>query len=76
MPPTAAPTAIVPRMTSRTGSSSDVEEEQGGEIAERENRADAEIDAAGDQAERHAKGDEAELGVEPHQRKQNSRIPA
>ncbi len=47
----------------------DVEQEQRGEIAEREDGADAEIDATGDQAERHADGDEAELGVEPHQRK-------
>ena len=56
-------------MTSGTGSSAHVEQEQGGEIAEREHGADAEIDAAGDQAKRHADGDEAELGVEPHQRK-------
>ena len=56
-------------MTSRNRQFGDVQEEQGGEIAEREDGADTEIDAAGDQAERHAEGDEAELGVEPHQRK-------
>ena len=41
---------------------------QRGEIAKRENRADAEVDAAGNQAEGHAERDKAELGEQPHQR--------
>ena len=37
-------------------------------LQKREDRADAEIDAAGNQAERHAERDEAEFGEQPHQR--------
>jgi hypothetical protein len=48
----------------------DVEEVERGEIAGREDRADAEVDAAADQGEGHGERDEAELGIEPHQRQQ------
>ena len=70
MPPMTAPTASVPRIDEPDRQFRDVQEEQGGEIADGEDRADTEIDAAGDQAERHAEGDEAEFGVKPHQRQQ------
>ena len=42
--------------------------EQRGEIAEGEDRADAQVDAAGNQAKRHTERDEAEFGKQPHQR--------
>jgi len=47
-----------------------IEEVERGEIADREDRADAEVDAAADQGEGHGERDEAEFGIEPHQRQQ------
>ena len=57
-----------------TGHPMHEQKEQRGEIAEREIGADAEVDAAGNEAKRHAERDEAELGKQPHQRLANCRI--
>ena len=63
-----APVSSVASTTSQAGKSEHEQAEQGGEIADGEDRADAEIDAAGDQGEGHAERDEAEFGEQPHQR--------
>ena len=75
MPPIAvADRRAWPTQTSRNRPTRHEQKEQRGEIAEREIGADAEIDAAGNQAERHAERDEAKLGETAASATENCRI--
>jgi hypothetical protein len=51
---------------SASGQPEHVHEEQGSEISDRKDGADAQINPAADHAERHRERDEAELGIESH----------
>ena len=67
MLPSAAPTASVAAITRGPGAPHEQEVKRR-EIAEREDRAHAQVDAAADEAKSHRERDEAELGKQPQQR--------
>ena len=63
--PMAAPVSKVATTTSQAGRPSTNRQNSAAKLQSDENRADAEVDATGNQAEGHAERDKAEFGERP-----------